>query len=104
MTKKEIKKEIWKEINSLLHPKLGFIMAGFPRFLGIFGRDSLITSWQLLELKPEIARKTLETLAFYQGKKTDSKTGEEPGKILHEYYPKETPDDWWKKIKAILNG
>ncbi|MCX6764500.1 MAG: hypothetical protein NTU58_02210 [Candidatus Nealsonbacteria bacterium] len=99
---KEIKKKLWHEIESLLHPQLGFIMAGYPRLLGLFGRDSLITSWQLLELKPEIARKTLEILALYQGKKIDYKTGEEPGKIIHEYYPKETSDVWWKKYKAHI--
>jgi glycogen debranching enzyme len=99
---KGTEKKLWKEIESLLHPKFGFIMAGYPRFLGLFGRDSLIASWQLLELRPEIARKTLETLAFYQGKEINYKTGEEPGKIIHEYYPKETPDDWWKKYKAHI--
>lgn len=101
-TKKQTEKKLWQEIESLLHPKFGFIMAGYPKLLGFFGRDSLITSWQLLELKPEIARKTLETLAFYQGKEINYKTGEEPGKILHEYYPKETPSDWWKKYKSHI--
>jgi glycogen debranching enzyme len=101
-TKKQIEKKLWQEIGSLLHAKFGFIMAGYPRFLGLFGRDSLIASWQLLESKPEIARKTLETLVSYQGKKINYKTGEEPGKIIHEYYPKETPNDWWKKYKAHI--
>lgn len=101
-TTKEIKKKLWHEIESLLHPQLGFIMAGYPRFLGLFGRDSLIASWQLLELSPEIARKTLETLASYQGKKINYKTGEEPGKIIHECYSKETSNDWWKKYKSHI--
>lgn len=95
----EIKKQLLKEIESLKDKK-GFIQAGFPKYLGLFGRDSLIVAWQLLDYDSLIAKNTLLVLAELQGKKIDFKTEEEPGKILHEYYPKNTSDDWWKKYKA----
>ena len=94
-----VKKELWKNIN-LLRDKQGFIRAGSPRFLGLFGRDSLIAAWQLLDYDPLVAKDTLLILARFQGRKTDFETEEEPGKILHEYYPKDTSDAWWKKYKA----
>ena len=61
----------------------------------IFGRDSLITSLQLLRVcqqtrKPEfldIVRKVLITLSDLQGKSINIESGEEPGKIIHEYRP-----------------
>ena len=94
-----IKKKLWRDIN-LLRDEQGFIRAGFPRFLGLFGRDSLITAWQLLDYDPLVARDTLSILAKFQGKKIDFETEEEPGKILHEYYPKNISNAWWKKYKA----
>lgn len=96
---KNIKKELWKNIN-LLRDKQGFIKAGSPRFLGLFGRDSLITAWQLLDYDPSIAKNTLSILAKFQGKKINFETEEEPGKILHEYYPKNISSAWWKRYKA----
>ena len=93
--------EIYREIEEL-KDKRGYIQAGAPRFRGLFGRDSLIVAWQLINYDPSIAEKTLLTLASLQGTKEDIKTGEEPGKILHEYYPEETPDDWWKEHKEQI--
>ena len=37
------------------------------RFNALFGRDSLITALQLLEVRPDVARSTLGTLAALQG-------------------------------------
>ncbi|MFC1629838.1 amylo-alpha-1,6-glucosidase, partial [Patescibacteria group bacterium] len=76
-------KQLLKEIKSLKDKK-GFLMAGLPRFGRLFGRDSLISAWQLLDFDPEICKATLKALAQFQGKKTSKKTEEEPGKILHE--------------------
>jgi len=87
MKKTEIKKQLLKEIESL-KDKRGFIEAGLPRFSRLFGRDSLIVSWQLLEREPEISRKTLEILIRFQGKKISKLREEEPGKIIHEWAPK----------------
>lgn len=59
-------------------------VAGVPWFAVPFGRDALISAWEVLSLNPEIARGTLLTLARYQGQKVDPTRDEEPGKIMHE--------------------
>jgi glycogen debranching enzyme len=58
--------------------------AGLPWFMTLFGRDSLICSYQSLPYRPELARTTLMTLAARQGTTVDDFRDEEPGKILHE--------------------
>ena len=58
--------------------------AGLPWFMAMFGRDSLITSYQALPFTPELSRTTLTMLASYQGVTRDDFRDEEPGKILHE--------------------
>ena len=58
--------------------------AGLPWFMALFGRDSLITSYQALPFTPELARTTLVMLASFQGMTRDDFRDEEPGKILHE--------------------
>jgi glycogen debranching enzyme len=58
--------------------------AGLPWFMAVFGRDSLITSYQMLPFAPELAKTTLHALAASQGKKEVELTEEEPGRILHE--------------------
>jgi glycogen debranching enzyme len=57
------------------------------RFRALFGRDSLITSLQLLPVRPDVARATLRALASLQGVRDDAEGDEEPGKIVHEYRP-----------------
>ena len=101
MNKKEIIKKLISEIEELKDEK-GYIQAGIPYFKGLFGRDSLIAAWQLLKYDSLIAKNTLSVLASLQGKKENIKTGEEPGKILHEYYPEDTPDKWWKEYKENI--
>jgi glycogen debranching enzyme len=62
------------------------VEAGDPgRFHCLFGRDSLITSLQVLPARPDVARATLRELAARQGRVTDPVTCEEPGKIGHEF-------------------
>jgi glycogen debranching enzyme len=58
--------------------------AGLPWFMALFGRDSLITSYQMLPFSSELAATTLQALANSQGKKVVELTEEEPGRILHE--------------------
>jgi glycogen debranching enzyme len=58
--------------------------AGLPWFMALFGRDSLITSYQALPFAPELAATTLRVLAARQGTRVDPFRDEEPGKILHE--------------------
>ena len=43
------------------------VAAGVPWFAALFGRDSLISSYQTLLLDPGLARDTLRVLASYQG-------------------------------------
>ena len=57
---------------------------GVPWFLAVFGRDSLIASYQALPFQPTLARATLETLAEAQAAERDDFRDAEPGKILHE--------------------
>jgi glycogen debranching enzyme len=58
--------------------------AGLPWFMAIFGRDTLITSYQSLLVGPELARGALHALASLQGTEVNDFKDEEPGKILHE--------------------
>jgi glycogen debranching enzyme len=58
--------------------------AGLPWFMAIFGRDTLVTSYQSLLVGPELARGALKALAGLQGKEENAFKDEEPGKILHE--------------------
>jgi glycogen debranching enzyme len=60
------------------------IGAGIPWFAAPFGRDAIITSLELLSVKPSLAAETLRTLAHYQGRVDDPWREEEPGKIMHE--------------------
>jgi glycogen debranching enzyme len=58
--------------------------AGLPWFMAVFGRDSLLTSYEMLPFSPELAATTLHALASFQGTKEVELTEEEPGRILHE--------------------
>ena len=65
-------------------PERSLPAAGLPWFMAMFGRDSLITSYQLLPFSSELANTTLQALAESQGEKEVDLTEEEPGRILHE--------------------
>jgi glycogen debranching enzyme len=58
--------------------------AGLPWFMALFGRDSLITSYQAIPFVPELARTTLLALGAQQATESDDFRDAEPGKILHE--------------------
>jgi glycogen debranching enzyme len=58
--------------------------AGLPWFMAVFGRDSLITSFQSIPFVPELAASTLRMLALFQARQEDPFRDMEPGKILHE--------------------
>lgn len=59
--------------------------AGMPWFVGVFGRDSVIPALQCLAFNQDMAAHTARILARHQGRRTDQKRHEEPGKILHEW-------------------
>jgi glycogen debranching enzyme len=74
------------------HASSTAIEVGDPgRYYALFGRDSLITSLQLLPARPDVARATLRALAQRQGQRDDPDTLEQPGKIGHEF--REFPPD-----------
>jgi glycogen debranching enzyme len=65
------------------------VEAGDPgRYHALFGRDAAIVSLQVLPARPDVARATLRTLASLQGEAEDPRTDEEPGKIVHEWWPR----------------
>ncbi len=69
---------------SELFPDSSLPAAGLPWFMTVFGRDSLITSYQALPFTPELAETTLRVLAARQAAEVDDFRDAEPGKILHE--------------------
>ena len=63
----------------------GFVPdAGIPWYVAPFGRDGLISAFQLLPFEPEIARGVLRYFGRHQGTVDDAFTDQEPGKVLHE--------------------
>jgi len=61
------------------------IAGGIPWYMALFGRDSLIASYQCILHDPALARGTLLALAHLQGRVCDPASEEQPGRILHEY-------------------
>ncbi|MGH2510994.1 MAG: amylo-alpha-1,6-glucosidase, partial [Ktedonobacteraceae bacterium] len=58
--------------------------AGRPWFMTIYGRDSLITSYQNMLVSPDFARGALKRLAEYQATRRNDWQDAQPGKIMHE--------------------
>ncbi|MBD6615611.1 amylo-alpha-1,6-glucosidase [Komarekiella sp. 'clone 1'] len=58
--------------------------AGVPKFVTLFGRDSLIISLQNMIVHPGFVKGTLQKLAQFQAQEWDDWRDAEPGKILHE--------------------
>ena len=79
-----------------LEVERGILASGRDEMYGcIFGRDSLITSLSLLSSYEKnkdpyvlgLVRKILMNLATLQGRSVNIKSGEEPGKCIHEFRP-----------------
>jgi glycogen debranching enzyme len=66
------------------NPGERFIAAGVPWFATLFGRDALITAYEALPFRPEIAGAVLSILAARQAVRDDPWRDAQPGKILHE--------------------
>jgi glycogen debranching enzyme len=76
------------DLAALRYPALGYPeelpAAGLPWFMTAFGRDSILTSLQMLPFVPGFASATLRYLAAGIGRTLDDFNEEEPGKIFHE--------------------
>jgi len=85
----------------------------------IFGRDSLIVSLELLRAYKrtknsyflELVERSLRTLANLQGRHRNIESGEEPGKIIHEYRPERhehltrlAEDPWFLYPEGVLRN
>ncbi len=65
-------------------PGVFYPYAGIPWFSAPFGRDGLITAYQMLPWYPKVARGVLDYVFSMLGKTIDSFTDEQPGKVFHE--------------------
>ena len=58
--------------------------AGVPKYLGLFGRDALVTALQASLLNAGMLRGTLRTLARWIARDYNDKYDAQPGKVLHQ--------------------
>jgi len=61
-----------------------YVAAGVPWFSTLFGRDAILTAFEALPFRPQLAIETLTVLANHQSTVDDPTRDAEPGKILHE--------------------
>ncbi len=78
--------------------------AGMPWFMTVFGRDTLITSYQTLLFGPELARGALEVLAELQATEDDPSIDAEPGKIVHEVRQGKAAKVWFARYYGTLDA
>jgi glycogen debranching enzyme len=82
----EVVAQAWDDLQGLLMdgPEGSFPAAGVPRFVALFGRDTLTTGLFTVRQAPELSRSILLNLARLQGSEVVPAREEQPGKIIHE--------------------
>jgi glycogen debranching enzyme len=78
--------------------------AGLPWFMTLFGRDTLITSFQELVLGHEAAAGALRALAEAQAATDDPERDAEPGKIVHELRRGKTARVWTDRYYGTVDA
>jgi glycogen debranching enzyme len=78
--------------------------AGMPWFMTVFGRDTLITSYQTLLLGPELAVGALDVLAELQATEDDPSIDAEPGKIVHEVRRGKAAETWFRRYYGTVDA
>ena len=78
--------------------------AGLPWFMTLFGRDTLITSFQEMLLGPEAAAGALRALASAQADTDDPERDAEPGKIVHELRRGKTALIWTDRYYGTVDA
>jgi len=92
------------DIEFLRSPE-GYLRAGYPRFFSYFTRDACISAWQMLGMRPDIARDTLLFAARHaQGAQFSRRSGEEPGKFCHQAYGSADLPTLGDKLGMIFYG
>jgi glycogen debranching enzyme len=95
-TKKDALWQLGQESIASLEDERGILASSREEVYGcVFGRDSLISGLKLLRVYQStgdeyylgLVRKILSSLAELQGREHNIESGEEPGKIIHEFRP-----------------
>lgn len=82
-----IRSQAWGDLRKLIFELSSgerIVGAGLPYYMTLFGRDSILTAYQMLSPQPQLAANALVALARHQGTRDDPEIDEEPGKIPHE--------------------
>jgi glycogen debranching enzyme len=58
--------------------------AGIPNYIGLFGRDTLMSSWQSALLNPATLRGTLQLVGRWNAEQRDDRYDAQPGKVVHQ--------------------
>ena len=67
------------------HDIRGWVPAGgLPRYVALFGRDTLFTALEAATVTPALLRGSLFQMAKRQGTKVDDWRDEQPGRMLHQ--------------------